>query len=100
MPDLDQDGMRDILIRAKPSTVDYKMKGKVAEEEYCFWLVHKLPKGSVIGGNVLFCDGKKIFAEGEIIGLDTQRNRILFEPLIKVNKPQPKRAPHRGYAYV
>lgn len=96
---MDENNTKDILIKTKPGTIERKTRGKVAEEEYCWWHLHKLPNPCVIGGKVLFCDGKKIFAEGEIIDLDTNRSNIIFTPLIIVDKPQSKRATFRGFTY-
>ena len=47
---------------------------------------------------VMFTDGKNVIAEGLIIDFD--ETNIYFKSLSKVNYPQPKKAPTRGFTYV
>jgi len=114
--------MTDVLIRAKREKVEHKFEDKLPKGNYCFWTMLRPPKqtlwlGSVkdIDGNkIMFTDGKNVFAEGKIIEViptkssgrfdrnteDVTLGEIRFTPLKRVNYPQPKVAPTRGFTYV
>ena len=94
--------MPNILIRTKPEKIEHKMKNKIGKGGWCWWTMSILPRRDV--NNVLFTDGKKVFAEGKFRGTatdaETDKPCIEFEPLTRVDYPQPKVAPTRGFTYV
>lgn len=87
----------DILIRAKREIVEHKFEDKVPEgTDYCYWEgIHprQYPK------KVMFTDGVTVFAEGDVIDVN-EFEGVCFQPLKRVNYPQPKVAPTRGFTYV
>jgi len=89
----------DILIRAKRERVEHKFEDKVPSNTvYCYWTgIH--PKNIETGDKVMFTDGKTVYAEGVILGVD-DFDGLMFEPLKRVSYPQPKKAPTRGFTYV
>ena len=96
--------MVDILIRAKRERVEHKFKENVIADNpdenpddlYCYWTGIN-PKRDA--KKVMFTDGINVYAEGKIIGV-TEWNGLEFYPLKRVNYPQPKVAPTRGFTYV
>lgn len=101
-----------ILIYAKPEKVEHKMQDVIdkknsqleaGEEDidwesgWCCWDVSRLPRRKGIL-SVLFTDGKNVYAEGNFYG--TAIDAIEFSALKRVNYPQPKKAPTRGFTYV
>jgi len=93
--------MANILIRTKPETVEHKIEESVESGCICWWTLSVLPTKEV--KKVLFTDGKTVFAEGEYYGKaedEEGRPCIEFSPLKRVNYPQPKQAPTRGFTYV
>ena len=101
---LDEEIKYDILIRAKPAAVEHKFADKFPKDEIslCYWTVSGAPKREGIG-KILFTDGKTVFAEGKYFGIsheDDGKKGIEFFELKRVNYPQPKQAPTRGFTYV
>jgi len=114
--------MTDVLIRTTREKIEHKFADKVGKDEYCFWTMLRPPKqtlwlGSeknIDGNKIMFTDGKNVFAEGTIIEViptkssgkfnrnteDVTKGEIRFTPLKRVNYPQPKIAPTRGFTYV
>ena len=86
-----------ILIRAKREKVEHKFEDKVSSEtDYCYWTgIHpkKHPE------RVMFTDGINVYAEGIIVDVDEDEG-LCFRPLKRVDYPQPKQAPTRGFTYV
>lgn len=104
--------MTDILIRAKRETVEHKMREVIDkhnsqlelgeddpdwESDFCYWTLSRLPKKKNIK-KVLFTDGKIVFAEGKFLMISS--DAVEFDALERVNYPQPKQAPTRGFTYV
>jgi hypothetical protein len=95
----------DILIRAKRENVEHKFKENVIadnpdedpEELYCYWTGIN-PKQKPLG-KVMFTDGNTVYGEARILGV-TEWNGLEFKPLKRVDYPQPKKAPTRGFTYV
>ena len=109
---LNEDIKYDILIRAKPEDVEHKMQDVIHKHnsklkdgednpdwqpEACYWTVSKPPVRKGIF-EVLFTDGKNVFAKGDYIG--NTIDSIEFMSLERVSYPQPKPAPTRGFTYV
>lgn len=93
--------MPNILIRAKREIVKHKMNESAEAGSICWWTLSVLPKKEI--KNILFTDGKTVFAEGEYYGKsedDEGKPCIEFSPLKRVDYPQPKQAPTRGFTYV
>ena len=88
----------DILIRAKRERVEHKFVDKVPHDtNYCYWTgIH--PKKVV--EKVMFTDGTIVYAEGVIVDGADEDEGLCFLPLRRVNYPQPKKAPTRGFTYV
>ena len=109
---LGEEAKYNILIRTKPETVEHKMRDVIdkknsqlehGEEDidwqsgWCWWTVSNPPIRKGIG-RVLFTDGTNVFAEGKFYG--TAIKAIEFSALKRVDYPQPKKAPTRGFTYV
>ena len=97
--------MVDILIRAKREKVEHKLENNLKKEYgndltdvYCYWTGIN-PLKTKRGDRVMFTDGTNVYAEGIIIGV-TYDEGLRFEPLKKVDYPQPKKAPTRGFTYL
>ena len=94
----------DILIYAKPEKIEHKMKKNIAEGCYCYWETSRIPAPNKLleVEKVYFSDRKKIYAEGKFLPdlTDSMESAICFDPLIKVNKKQPKKPPTRGWCYI
>jgi len=104
--------MVNVLIRTTRAKIEHKMEdvidkanAKLPEDEkdvgWCFWTLSIKPKKEKIK-KVLFTDGKTVFAEGKFYGTATDDDKpcIEFSALKRVNYPQPKKAPTRGFTYV
>jgi len=89
--------MVDILIRAKKERVEHKFEDRVPNDtDYCYWTgIH--PKQD--GEKVMFTDGVNVYAEGKVYHTDEDEG-LCFSPLKRVDYPQPKKAPTRGFTYV
>ena len=87
-----------ILIRAKRKKVEHKFERNLEENDYCYWTGIR-PRKAEKGDKVMFTDGKTVYAEGTILGVD-ERNGLLFTPLKEKEYRQPKKAPTRGFTYV
>lgn len=76
------------------------MESRGVEVDYCFWRVSGMPReiGLDVSEKVMFTDGERVFAEGVIT--DVEEGEIQFMPLERVDYPQPKKAPSRGFTYV
>lgn len=89
-----------ILIRTTLGKLAHKM---YTMEEF-FWTLSGEPRRMTIEdedvSKVMFTDGENVFAEYTFVGWDSGRNAIVFDHYRKVNYPQPKKAPTRGFTYV
>lgn len=90
--------MVDILIRAKREKVEHKFEDKCDEDVgYCYWTgIH--PKKSV--EKVMFTDGVTVYGEGTVMNDADEDEGLCFFPLKRVDYPQPKKAPTRGFTYI
>ena len=86
-----------ILIRASRDRTLHKMR-EIMGEGYCWWTVNGTPRKAGIGDTIMFSDGERVYAEAKIIEVD--EGKIVFHPLEKVDKPNPKKPPTRGFTYV
>jgi hypothetical protein len=91
---------KDVLIQAKPETVQHKMKEyfSTPEDYICWWDVNGKPQKTSKNCTILFSDGEKVYAKGTI--LEVEEDRITFSPLEKVELENPKEPPSRGFKYV
>lgn len=104
--------MTDVLIRTRAEKIKHKYEDVVEkptrkkESVVCYWTMARPPKQTlwlgtvrgVEGNKIMFTDGKNVIGEGIIIEVKT--HEIVFTPLKRVNYPQPKVAPTRGFTYV
>lgn len=92
--------MTDILIRTTPGKLEHKM---FEHDEY-YWTLAVKPKRMTIKdenkSKVMFTDGKNVFAEYAYLGWSSFEGGIVFDHYKKVDYPQPKQAPTRGFTYV
>ena len=90
--------MTDILIRVKRERVEHKFEDKVPKDtDYCYWTgIH--PRRIV--ERVMFTDGEMVYGEGVIVNGVDEDEGLCFLPLRRVDYPQPKKAPTRGFTYV
>jgi hypothetical protein len=94
-----------ILIRARKDLVQHKFKSELLKEYnnelpeglYCYWSGIHPTRPNL--NKVMFTNGKTVYAEGKIIGVDLIEG-LKFEPLTEVDYPQPRLAPTRGFTYV
>lgn len=83
------------MIRSNPGAVEHKFD---KENDYCWWTVNGTPRKCGKGDKIFFSNGKQIYGEGTIIRVEP--GKIVFLPLKRVDRPQPKQPPTRGFAYV
>lgn len=88
----------DVLIRARRERVEHKFQRNCPSADYCFWTGIK-PRKVLPGDIVMFTDGERVYAQGEIQGVD-EFEGLIFSPLKEVDYLQPKKAPTRGFTYV
>jgi len=92
--------MTDILIRTTPSVLNHKL----FELEEFYWTLSGKPQKMTDEdegiAKVMFTDGKNVFAEYTYLGWDSIGKAIVFDSYRKVDYPQPKKAPTRGFTYV
>jgi hypothetical protein len=87
----------DVLIRASEERIEHKLEEYVREGEHCYWTVNGTPQKAEKGDKILFSDGNRVHAEGEILWVE--HGEIHFTPLKSVDKPNPRKPPMRGFAY-
>ena len=92
--------MTDILIRTKEDVLEHKM----LDNEEFYWTLpgkpRKMTEEDEGKAKVMFTDGKNVYAEYTYQGWDPFYKGIVFDNYKKVNRPQPKTAPTRGFTYV
>ncbi len=92
--------MSDILIRTTPE----KLKHKMYKDDEFYWTLQGEPRRMTIYdedvSKIMFTDGTNVFAEYTYMGWDSSERAIVFNEYRKVNYPQPKVAPTRGFTYV
>ena len=86
-----------VLIRASEERTEHKLEENVAEGDHCYWTVNGTPRKADKGDMIFFSNGSKVYAEGKILFVD--EGEIGFTPLKKVDKPNPRKPPTRGFAY-
>lgn len=90
--------MKDVLIRSSASAVEHKMAGEVPDGEVCYWSVHGTPRQTEPGCRIWFSRDGRLFASGEITGVED--GRIWFEPLQTEDRDAPEDPPSRGFQYI
>lgn len=86
-----------ILIRASRERTAHKMREYMGDG-FCWWTVNGTPRQTKEGDIIMFSDGDRVYAEAEILGVE--EGQIEFYPLDRVDKPNPKKPPTRGFTYV
>ncbi|WP_276257211.1 hypothetical protein [Halomontanus rarus] len=89
---------KDVLIYADERTVEHKLESEVPDGNQCFWTVSGTPRQTDAGCEVLFSDGDRVHARGEVV--DVTRGRIWFTPLEKCDDDLPCEPVTRGFKYV
>ena len=91
--------MNDVLIYADRVDVEHKLRGNLADEhDRCYWTVSGTPRQTEPGCRVLFTDGERVHAAGEIT--DVEDGRLWFDPLERVDEELPCEPTTRGFKYV
>lgn len=90
--------MKDVLISATEDAVEHKMVGEVQDGEMCYWTVHGTPRQTEAGRRVWFARDGRLFASGEITGVED--GRIWFAPLQSEDRDAPEDPPSRGFQYI
>lgn len=88
-----------VLIRASKDKTLHKMAFEMDDPNSteCWWNVNGTPRKCNHLDKILFSDGDKVYASGMILKVES--GKIWFTPLIKVDRPNPKKPPTRGYIY-
>lgn len=90
---------KDVLIYASRADIEHKLQGEVPPNtSYCFWTVNGTPRNTGPGASVLFCDGERVHARGDVV--DIVVGELRFEPLERVDEPLPAEPVTRGFRYV
>lgn len=90
---------KDVLIYADPDDVEHKLAANVpAHHDYAYWTVNGTPRQTKPGRSVLFTDGDRVFARGEVLELVV--GELRFTSLERVDEPLPADPVTRGYKYV
>jgi len=90
--------MPDILIYADPGDIDHKFPEELPPGHTPYWSVSGTPRQTKPGCDVLFTDGDRVFARGEIVAVED--GRLWFEGLDRVNEAVPAEPVTRGFKYV
>ncbi|MFP8891845.1 hypothetical protein ACLI4U_19045 (plasmid) [Natrialbaceae archaeon A-CW2] len=90
--------MKDVLIYADKRTVAHKLCENVPDGHECFWTVNGTPRQTGPGASVLFSDGDRVHARGDV--LEVEHGRIWFEPLEACDESVPCEPVTRGFRYV
>lgn len=89
-----------VLIRASRDKTEHKMRENLNGEErmgHAWWTVNGTLRQADSGDTIMFSDGERVYAEAEI--LEVVEGKIVFNLLDKVDKPNPRKPPTRGFAY-
>lgn len=90
--------MNDVLIYATRDDIEHKLEAHVPDHHHCYWTVTGTPRQTEPGQSVLFSDGDRVHARGEIT--DVENGKLWFRPLERVDETPPTDAPTRGFTYV
>lgn len=93
------DNERDVLIYV-PSIEDirHKFESNLNDDEIAYWAVHGTPRQTGEGAAVLFSDGERVVATGDIVGVS--ENRLWMDHLERDDRPNPAEPTTRGFKYV
>lgn len=90
---------KDVLIYASPADVGHKLESEVPDHhDYCYWTVTGTPRQTGPGASVLFTDGDRVHARGDV--LECVDGELRFTPLERVDEPLPCEPTTRGFTYV
>ncbi|MFC6720913.1 hypothetical protein ACFQGT_00500 [Natrialbaceae archaeon GCM10025810] len=90
--------MKDVLIYADPGDVEHKLRENVPDGHYCYWTVNGTPRQTGPGASVLFTDGERVHARGDVTEIVV--GELRFTPLERVDEPIPTEPVTRGFRYV
>lgn len=90
--------MKDVLIYTDRTDLEHKLRGEVPVGHECYWTVNGTPQRTERGQSVLFTDGDRVIARGEITRVE--EGRIWFEPLRETDEDLPAPPTTRGFKYV
>ncbi|WP_337653265.1 hypothetical protein [Halomontanus rarus] len=91
--------MKDVLIYADERTVEHKLAENIPDgHDQCFWTVSGTPRQTGPGASILFSDGDRVHARGEVV--EVTRGRIWFSPLETCDDDLPCEPVTRGFKYV
>lgn len=88
-----------ILIYAKPKTVEHKMEDQIGAG-LCWWRVSRGPKEKV--GMIRFVYEGIIYAQGKYIGYFRDEDGVMalhFRPLVKAKLKACRKPPMQGWCY-
>ena len=90
---------RDVLIYVPDfEDVRHKLACNLEDDEIAYWVVHGTPRQTGEGASVLFSDGERVVATGDVIG--TSENRLWIDGLERDERPNPAEPTTRGFKYV
>ncbi|SIS14523.1 hypothetical protein SAMN05421752_11422 [Natronorubrum thiooxidans] len=92
-------GLRDVLIYVPDfESVRHKLASNLEDDEIAYWSVHGTPRQTGAGATVLFSDGNRVVATGDVVG--TSENRLWIDSLERDNRANPAEPVTRGFKYV
>ena len=92
-------GLRDVLIYVPDfEAIRHKLASNLEADEIAYWPVHGTPRQTGEGATVLFSDGDRVVAIGDVVG--TSENRLWIDSLERDDRPNPAEPVTRGFKYV
>lgn len=90
---------KDVLIYAPRDDVEHKFAENIPDgHDYAFWTVSGTPRQTGPGASVLFTDGDRVYAKGDV--LECCEGELRFEPLETCDESVPCEPVTRGFKYV
>lgn len=90
---------KDVLIYADREDVRHKFAENIPDyHDYAFWTVSGTPRQTGPGASVLFTDGERVYARGDV--LECAAGELRFEPLEACDETVPCEPVTRGFTYV
>ena len=90
---------KDVLIYASREQIEHKLADSVPDHhDYCYWTVSGTPRQTGPGASVLFTDGDRVHARGEVTAIVV--GEIRFSPLERCDMEVPAEPVTRGFKYV